>query len=111
MKVEHDPMPKEGVGIPVPATLASQKKTRLSRTRRALLTVALLSIWAVSFVLKKRGLLTTQLSPEEAFVPWPILAGGALGDPEAFKRHHGHHGHHGRRHRILNGKAAEKIFQ
>lgn len=110
MKVEYDPMPKEGVGIPVPATLASQPKARLSRARRVLLTVALLSIWAVSFVLKKRGLLTTQLSPEEAVVPWPILAGGALGDLEAFKRHHGHHGHHGRRHRILNGKAAEKIF-
>lgn len=108
MKVEYDPKPKEGVGIPVPATLASQPKARLSRTRRVVLSVALLSFWTVLFVIKKRGLLTTQLSPEEAVVPWPIFAGGAFGDPEGFK--HGHHGRHGRHRRILNGKAAEKIF-
>ena len=110
MKGLQDEKPKEGVGIPAPATLPviQQTRARLSKTKRILLALVLLCFWTI-IISRRRGFFRTELTPEEAEVLWPVVTGAGFDKPKDFKNHH-KHSKAGRRFRFLNGRPAEKIF-
>ena len=94
MKGLQDEKPKEGVGIPAPATLPviQQTRARLSKTKRILLAVVLLCFWTV-VVSRRRGFFRAELTPEEAEVLWPIVTSADFDKPKDFKNHHKHTWH------------------